>query len=82
MSYLFACSLADVEKRTQDANINGDESAWRPYFTFVEHLREKHEKNEVLHGVLNSLSLLTVPSLLLYIVADLLFQFQRRKKNL
>ncbi|CAL4982923.1 unnamed protein product [Urochloa decumbens] len=41
--------LADVEKRFQDANMNGDESAWRPYFTFVEHLREKHAKNEVLH---------------------------------
>ncbi|KAG2559025.1 hypothetical protein PVAP13_8NG075300 [Panicum virgatum] len=42
--------LADVEKRTQDADMNGDQSAWHPYFTFVEHLREKHAKNEVLHG--------------------------------
>jgi len=41
--------LADVEKRTQDADMNGDQSAWHPYFTFVEHLREKHAKNEVLH---------------------------------
>jgi len=55
LSYLFACSLADVEKRTRDANMNEDQSVWRPYFTFVEHLREKHAKNEVLQGVLNSL---------------------------
>ncbi|KAG2563861.1 hypothetical protein PVAP13_8KG371000 [Panicum virgatum] len=40
--------LADVEKRTRDANMNEDQSVWRPYFTFVEHLREKHAKNEVL----------------------------------
>ncbi|KAG2563877.1 hypothetical protein PVAP13_8KG371000 [Panicum virgatum] len=42
--------LADVEKRTRDANMNEDQSVWRPYFTFVEHLREKHAKNEVLQG--------------------------------
>ncbi|KAG2563871.1 hypothetical protein PVAP13_8KG371000 [Panicum virgatum] len=42
--------LADVEKRTRDANMNEDQSVWRPYFTFVEHLREKHAKNEVLGG--------------------------------
>ncbi|CAN6373305.1 unnamed protein product [Urochloa humidicola] len=41
--------LADVEKKFQDANMSGDQSAWRPYFAFVEHLREKHAKNEVLH---------------------------------
>ncbi|XP_062196989.1 sister-chromatid cohesion protein 3-like [Phragmites australis] len=39
--------LADVERRTQDTDMNGDQSAWRPYFTFVEHLRQRHEKNEV-----------------------------------
>ncbi|CAD6252982.1 unnamed protein product [Miscanthus lutarioriparius] len=42
--------LADVEKRTQDTNMVGDQGAWRPFFTFVEHLRDKHAKNEVLHG--------------------------------
>nr|CAB3490450.1 unnamed protein product [Digitaria exilis] len=41
--------LADLEKRTQATNMDGNQSAWRPYFTFVEHLREKHAKNEVLH---------------------------------
>uniref|UniRef100_A0A0E0HAK8 Cohesin subunit SA-3 n=1 Tax=Oryza nivara TaxID=4536 RepID=A0A0E0HAK8_ORYNI len=40
--------LIDVQKRTQDTNTNEDPSAWRPYFTFVEHLRDKHAKNEVL----------------------------------
>uniref|UniRef100_A0A0A9A2B4 Stromal antigen, putative n=1 Tax=Arundo donax TaxID=35708 RepID=A0A0A9A2B4_ARUDO len=39
--------LADIEKRTQDTNMNGDQSAWRSYFTFVEHLRERIAKNEV-----------------------------------
>lgn len=60
LSYHFSCSLADVEKRTQDTNMVGDQGAWRPYFTFVEHLRDKHAKNEVLHGVLNYFPLLTV----------------------
>ncbi|KAM0866466.1 hypothetical protein ACQ4PT_042621 [Festuca glaucescens] len=41
--------LTDVQKRAQETNMNEDPSAWRPYFTFVEHLREKHAKNEVLH---------------------------------
>lgn len=59
LSYHFSCSLADVEKRAQDTNMIGDQSAWRPYFTFVEHLRDKHAKNEVLHGVLNYFRLLT-----------------------
>ncbi|KAM0928949.1 hypothetical protein ACQ4PT_001917 [Festuca glaucescens] len=36
-------------ERAQETNTNEDPSAWRPYFTFVEHLREKHAKNEVLH---------------------------------
>lgn len=30
-------------------NMNLDQSAWRPYITFVDHLREKYAKNEVLH---------------------------------
>ncbi|TVU23845.1 hypothetical protein EJB05_26228 [Eragrostis curvula] len=38
--------LADVEKRTQDTNMNGDQSAWGPYFTFVKELRERL-KNDV-----------------------------------
>ncbi|CAM0874072.1 unnamed protein product [Alopecurus aequalis] len=40
--------LTDVQKRAQETNMNEDPSALRPYFTFVEHLREKHAKNEVL----------------------------------
>uniref|UniRef100_A0ACD5WVP7 Uncharacterized protein n=1 Tax=Avena sativa TaxID=4498 RepID=A0ACD5WVP7_AVESA len=40
--------LAYVQKRAQETNTNEDPSAWRPYFTFVEHLRERHAKNEVL----------------------------------
>ncbi|KAG8067397.1 hypothetical protein GUJ93_ZPchr0005g15585 [Zizania palustris] len=40
--------LMDVQKRTQDTNTNEDPSAWRPYFTFVEKLHDKHAKNEVL----------------------------------
>ncbi|KQJ87493.1 hypothetical protein BRADI_4g11510v3 [Brachypodium distachyon] len=40
--------MTDVQKRAQDNNLNEDSSAWRPYFTFVQHLREKHAKNEVL----------------------------------
>ena len=54
---MFACSLTDVQKRAQDIDMNEDPSAWRPYLTFVEHLREKHARNEVFHGELNSLSL-------------------------
>ncbi|XP_020192435.1 sister-chromatid cohesion protein 3 [Aegilops tauschii subsp. strangulata] len=41
--------LTDVQKRAQDIDMNEDPSAWRPYLTFVEHLREKHARNEVFH---------------------------------
>lgn len=41
--------LADIEKKAQATNMNLDQSAWRPYITFVNHLREKYAKNEVLH---------------------------------
>ncbi|TVU49759.1 hypothetical protein EJB05_01095, partial [Eragrostis curvula] len=33
--------LADVERRTGDANMNGDQSAWAPYFVFVKELRDR-----------------------------------------
>jgi cohesin complex subunit SA-1/2 len=40
-NYPFHCSLTDVEKRkTQDTNVNGDQSAWVPYFAFANKLEE------------------------------------------
>lgn len=52
-NYLFHCSLADVEKRKTQANVNGDQSAWGPYFAFVNKLEERLNDNA--QGVLNSI---------------------------
>lgn len=35
-------------------NTDEDPSGWRPYYTFVDHLREKYAKNEVLQGMSES----------------------------
>ncbi|KAH7577462.1 hypothetical protein JRO89_XS01G0253900 [Xanthoceras sorbifolium] len=45
-TFLLACSLKDVQKRTENINTDEDPSGWRPYNTFVESLREKYAKNE------------------------------------
>lgn len=47
---LFASSLKDVEKRSENVNTDEDPSGWRPYHTFVEHLHEKYVKNDALQG--------------------------------
>uniref|UniRef100_A0A1D1XSG5 Cohesin subunit SA-3 n=1 Tax=Anthurium amnicola TaxID=1678845 RepID=A0A1D1XSG5_9ARAE len=38
--------LRDVQKRSENVNTDEDPSGWRPYYTFVDHLREKYAKNE------------------------------------
>ncbi|MQL93436.1 hypothetical protein Taro_026081, partial [Colocasia esculenta] len=38
--------LKDVQKRLENVNTDEDPSGWRPYYTFVDHLREKYSKNE------------------------------------
>ncbi|XP_059660558.1 sister-chromatid cohesion protein 3 isoform X2 [Cornus florida] len=38
--------LKDVQKRTENVNTDEDPSGWRPYYTFVDTLREKYAKNE------------------------------------
>ncbi|KAM7277394.1 hypothetical protein ACFE04_019260 [Oxalis oulophora] len=38
--------LKDVEQRTENVNTDEDPSGWRPYYTFVEYLKEKYAKNE------------------------------------
>lgn len=49
---LFANSLKDVQKRSENVNIDEDPSGWRPYSTFVEYLQEKCVKLD-LQGTLN-----------------------------
>ena len=43
--------LKDVEKRTENVNTDEDPSGWRPYFAFVDTLREKYDKDEALQGI-------------------------------
>lgn len=38
--------MKDVEKRTENVNTDEDPSGWRPYYTFIDSLREKYAKNE------------------------------------
>ncbi|KAF5175680.1 Cohesin subunit sa-3 [Thalictrum thalictroides] len=38
--------LKEVQKRTENENTDEDPSGWRPYYTFVNHLREKYAKND------------------------------------
>ena len=41
-----ANSVKDVQNRTENVNTDEDPSGWRPYYTFVDSLREKYPKNE------------------------------------
>ncbi|KAJ9187713.1 hypothetical protein P3X46_003137 [Hevea brasiliensis] len=38
--------LKDVQSRIENVNTDEDPSGWRPYYTFVDNLREKYAKNE------------------------------------
>ncbi|KAH7517148.1 hypothetical protein FEM48_Zijuj09G0031600 [Ziziphus jujuba var. spinosa] len=38
--------MKDVQKRTESVDTDEDPSGWRPYYTFVDNLREKYAKNE------------------------------------
>lgn len=38
--------LKDAQKRTENVNTEEDPSGWRPYYTFVDTLRDKYMKNE------------------------------------
>jgi hypothetical protein len=46
----YANSVKDVQKRTENVNTDEDPSGWRPYYTFVDSLREKYAKNEGFQG--------------------------------
>lgn len=46
----YANSIKDVQNRTENVNTDEDPSGWRPYYTFVDSLREKYAKNEGLQG--------------------------------
>ncbi|KAF3954956.1 hypothetical protein ACB098_10G086500 [Castanea mollissima] len=39
-------TVKDVQNRTENVNTDEDPSGWRPYYTFVDSLREKYAKNE------------------------------------
>lgn len=43
-------SLKDVEERSETFNTDEDPSGWRPYYTFIERLREKYALNDVVQG--------------------------------
>ncbi|KZV32380.1 sister-chromatid cohesion protein 3 [Dorcoceras hygrometricum] len=38
--------MRGVERRTENVNTDEDPSGWRPYFTFLDNLREKYAKTE------------------------------------
>ncbi|XP_073066132.1 sister-chromatid cohesion protein 3-like [Primulina eburnea] len=38
--------MKGVERRTENVNTDEDPSGWRPYFTFLDNLREKYARNE------------------------------------
>ncbi|KAF7818257.1 sister-chromatid cohesion protein 3 [Senna tora] len=38
--------MKDVQRRTENVNTDEDPSGWRPYYTFIDNLREKYAKNE------------------------------------
>lgn len=40
--------LEDVKRRSENVNTDEDPSGWRPYYTFINQLREKYAKNEAL----------------------------------
>lgn len=43
-------SLKDVEERSETFNTDEDPSGWRPYYTFIERLREKYAVNDIAQG--------------------------------
>lgn len=45
-------SMKDVQKRTENVNTEENPSGWRPYYTFIDSLREKYAKNEGFQGSL------------------------------
>lgn len=45
------CRLKNVEKRIENVNTDEDPSGWRPYFSFVDTLRDKYSKNEGVQGI-------------------------------
>lgn len=51
-TFYFACSLKDVQIRTDNVNMDEDPSGWRPFKSFVETLREKYTKNEGIQGTI------------------------------
>ncbi|KAJ1392728.1 Stromalin conservative domain [Sesbania bispinosa] len=38
--------MKDVQKRTENVNTEENPSGWRPYYTFIDSLRDKYAKNE------------------------------------
>lgn len=56
------CRLKNVEKRIENVNTDEDPSGWRPYFAFVDTLRDKYSKNEGVQGIV----ILPLGSLLCY----------------
>ncbi|KAL5701477.1 peptidyl-prolyl cis-trans isomerase precursor [Ranunculus cassubicifolius] len=38
--------LKEVQRRTENVNTDEDPSGWRPYYTFVDYLRDKYAKND------------------------------------
>ncbi|KAL5561587.1 hypothetical protein UlMin_031334 [Ulmus minor] len=38
--------MKDVQKRTENVNTDEDPSGWRPYYSFIDSLREKYAKND------------------------------------
>ncbi|KAK7337377.1 hypothetical protein VNO77_17946 [Canavalia gladiata] len=38
--------IKDVQQRTENVNTEENPSGWRPYYTFIDSLREKYAKNE------------------------------------
>lgn len=45
--------MKDVQKRTEGVDTDEDPSGWRPYYTFIDNLREKYAKNEGFQGTMN-----------------------------
>lgn len=46
--------MKDVQKRTENVNTEENPSGWRPYYTFIDSLREKYAKNEAFQGSLRN----------------------------
>ena len=46
----YGSSLRDVEKRSENVNIEIDHRGWHPYIEFVNHMKERCAKNEGFQG--------------------------------